>query len=93
MNETTFDHVKNLVLANVVPFAWTILGALALWIIGGWVINAIKNLSQRAMVARGLDPTLIQYIESALPDIKKRELMKTKIALNGHFKEIKPPEF
>jgi len=36
---------------------------------------------------------LIQYIESALPDIKKREMMKTKIALNGHFKEIKPPEF
>ncbi len=36
---------------------------------------------------------LIKYIENALPDIKKRELMKTKIALNGHFKEIKPPEF
>jgi Lon protease-like protein len=36
---------------------------------------------------------LIQYIESALPDIKKREMMKTKIALNGHFKEIKPPQF
>ncbi len=36
---------------------------------------------------------LIQYIESAMPDIKKRELMKTKIALNGHFKDIKPPEF
>lgn len=36
---------------------------------------------------------LIDYIESALPDIKQRELMKTKIALNGHFKEIKPPHF
>lgn len=65
MNETTFDHVKNLILANVVPFAWTILGALALWIIGGWVINAIKGLSRRTMIARGIDATLIQYIESA----------------------------
>lgn len=36
---------------------------------------------------------LINYIQSALPDIKKREMMKTKIALNGHFKDIKPPEF
>lgn len=36
---------------------------------------------------------LIDYIKTALPDIKKRELMKTKIALNGHFKEIKPPDF
>jgi small conductance mechanosensitive channel len=65
MNETTFENVKNLILANVVPFAWTILGALALWIIGGWAITAIKSLSRRTMVARGLDATLIQYIESA----------------------------
>jgi Lon protease-like protein len=36
---------------------------------------------------------LIQYLETALPDIKKRELMKTRIALNGHFKDIKPPDF
>lgn len=36
---------------------------------------------------------LIEYIESAIPDIKKREMMITKIALNGHFKEIKPPNF
>ena len=36
---------------------------------------------------------LIQYLEAAIPDIKKRERMKTKILLNGHFKEIKPPDF
>lgn len=36
---------------------------------------------------------LIDFIESALPNIKQRELMKTKIALNGHFKDIKPPHF
>jgi small conductance mechanosensitive channel len=65
MNATTLENIKNLILANVVPFAWTILGALALWIIGGWVITAIKGLSRRTMVARGLDATLIQYIESA----------------------------
>lgn len=36
---------------------------------------------------------LIQYLELALPDIKQREKMKSKIALNGHFKDIKPPQF
>lgn len=36
---------------------------------------------------------LIEYLENALPDIKKREKMKTLIALNGHFKEIIPPNF
>lgn len=65
MNATTLENIKNLILANVVPFAWTILGALALWIIGGWAIAAIKSLSRRTMIARGIDATLIQYIESA----------------------------
>jgi Lon protease-like protein len=36
---------------------------------------------------------LISYLEQALPDIKKRERMKSLIALNGHFKEITPPNF
>jgi Lon protease-like protein len=36
---------------------------------------------------------LIEYLETALPDIKKRERMKSIIALNGHFKEIIPPNF
>jgi len=36
---------------------------------------------------------LIEYLEIALPDIKKRERMKSLIALNGHFKEINPPNF
>lgn len=36
---------------------------------------------------------LIEYLETALPDIKKRERMKSIIALNGHFKNITPPNF
>ena len=83
MNETTLTHVKDLVLANVVPFAWTILGALVLWIVGGWVINAIKNLSRRTMVARGLDATLIQYIESALGVLLRILLVIAVLSLFG----------
>jgi small conductance mechanosensitive channel len=83
MNETTFDNLKNLILANVVPFAWTVLGALALWIIGGWAIKAIKGLSRRTMVARGLDATLVEYIESAIGVLLRVLLVITVLSLFG----------
>lgn len=34
---------------------------------------------------------LIQYLRSILPQIEKKEIMKKKIQLNGHFKELNPP--
>ncbi|MDY0014299.1 MAG: mechanosensitive ion channel family protein [Rhodocyclaceae bacterium] len=83
MNEATFDNIRTLVLANVVPFAWTILGALALWIIGGWAINAIKGLSRRTMVTRGLDATLIEYIESAIGVLLRVLLVIAVLSLFG----------
>jgi small conductance mechanosensitive channel len=83
MNETTFENVKNLILANVVPFFWTILGALALWIVGGWAIKAIKGLSRRAMGARGLDATLIEYVESAIGVLLRVLLVIAVLSLFG----------
>ena len=40
------------------PLLWNVLGALAIWIIGGWAITAIRNLIKKSMAARNLDPTL-----------------------------------
>lgn len=83
MNDHTFESLTNLILANVVPFAWTILGALILWIAGGWIIGAIKGLSRRTMVARGLDATLIQYIESAIGVLLRVLLVIAVLSLFG----------
>lgn len=83
MNTDTLENVKNLVLVNVVPFAWTIIGALALWIIGGWAIRGIKGLSRRAMGARGLDSTLIEYVESAIGVLLRVLLVIAVLSLFG----------
>ena len=58
--------IQNIIAVTVIPFAWKILGAIVLWIIGGWVIRTVKALSRRGMGARGLDATLIEYLESAI---------------------------
>lgn len=66
MNTESIANMWQLVLQNIIPFAWTVVGAIALWIIGGWVINALKRFARGAMSSRKLDATLIEYLESAL---------------------------
>lgn len=36
---------------------------------------------------------LIEYLNKAIPDYERRESIRKKIALNGHFKNLKPPDF
>lgn len=66
MDSNVMTDLNRIILENAVPFGWKILGAVALWIVGGWVINTVKSLSRRGMGARGLDATLIEYLESAM---------------------------
>ena len=46
---------------TVLPLVWRIIGAIAVWIVGGWLIKFIKNLIDRSMQARKLDPTITRY--------------------------------
>jgi len=66
MNTEWITNLNLIVLQNLVPFGTRLLGAIALWIVGGWVIKAVKAMSRRGMSARGLDSTLIEYLESAI---------------------------
>ncbi len=50
----------------LIPVGWKVAGAIVLWIIGGWVINIIGNLSRRGMTAQKVDATLIIYAESII---------------------------
>lgn len=59
-----------------------ILGALILWIVGGWLISLAVKLLHRAMEARKLEPTVAKYIESALTVLLKVVLV---VAILGYF--------
>jgi small conductance mechanosensitive channel len=48
--------------AVIVPFLFKLLGAIALWIVGGWLINFALRLLRRMLNQGTLDPTLISYL-------------------------------
>lgn len=49
------------ILGYITSFGWKILGALALWIIGRWLINfSIRHL-RNLLNSRSVDPTLVRY--------------------------------
>jgi len=50
----------------LIPIAWKLLGAIAMWVIGSWAIHAVGKLSHRAMARENVEPTLAQYIASTL---------------------------
>jgi small conductance mechanosensitive channel len=75
----SLDAILN---AYVVPLAWKLLGALALWVIGGWVIGALVRLTRAAMLTRKMDPTLVNYADSALRVVLRVVLV---IAILGVF--------
>jgi small conductance mechanosensitive channel len=50
----------------LIPVGWKVAGAIILWIVGGWAINIIGNLSRRGMTAQKVDATLIVYAESTI---------------------------
>ena len=49
----------------VIAFTWKILGAIAVWIVGGWVIKLLRAALGRTLLARKVDPTLSRYAEAS----------------------------
>ena len=76
----------NLLTADLVSKGTSIglklLGALALWIIGGWMVKLAVRLVRKAMQLRMVDSTISRYAESALNVLLKVVLV---VAILGYF--------
>ena len=48
----------------LVRYGLRVVGAIALFIVGRWVISLMMRLARRSMIARHLDPTLQRYLHS-----------------------------
>lgn len=59
-------NLNTFLTSYLIPLAWKLVGAVAMWIVGGWVINLIGNLSNRGMTRQKVEPTLVRYIESTV---------------------------
>lgn len=64
-------------------FGFKILCAVALWIVGGLLINLIFKLAERGMIARKVDPTLISYTEAGLRGVLRIALIIAILSVFG----------
>jgi small conductance mechanosensitive channel len=77
-----FQKIKEALVLNGTDLALKILGALALWILGTWLIRIIVNITQRALKHQSVDSTIVRYVGSTLSVCLKVILL---IALLGFF--------
>jgi len=64
--EMNLSYIQSFITTHVIPFGWTLLGALAIWVIGSWTIALVRAALGRAMGARGMDATLVGYLDTAI---------------------------
>jgi len=66
----------------LVPFLFKLLGAVALWMVGGWLIGFALRLLRRMLNRGSLDPTLIGYLLNILGALLRVVLV---VAILGFF--------
>ena len=49
----------------IVPLGWKLIGALLVWIIGGWIINLLIKSLHKNLQSRHFDATLAKYAEGS----------------------------
>lgn len=59
------NQANELVQRYVVPLGWKLLGALAVWIVGGWIVRLVRAGLGRAMDVRHVDKTLASYVDAS----------------------------
>ncbi len=58
-------QVEALARVYLIPTAWKLLGAVALWIVGSWVIKLVRTALSRFLHVRHFDTTLASYVEAS----------------------------
>jgi small conductance mechanosensitive channel len=58
-------EVTEFVNTYLVPLGWKLIGAIIVWIIGGWVISLVIKALNKAMQRRKVDTTLAKYADGA----------------------------
>jgi small conductance mechanosensitive channel len=69
-------------MATLVPAAWKIVGAIALWLVGRWLIRFAVRFVSRALGRQQFDPTLTSYLKTGLATLLNVVLV---VAILGFF--------
>ncbi|MFN8988856.1 MAG: mechanosensitive ion channel family protein [Betaproteobacteria bacterium] len=78
-----YTQANALINNYLIPFGWKVLGALAVWIVGGWVIRLLRAGLGRTLLARQVDPTLSRYAEASANVLLKLLLFVAVLSVLG----------
>ena len=76
------ESAPAIVANTVVPFIFKLVGAIALWIVGGWLIQFALRILRRSLVHSSLDATVISYLLNVLGAVLRVILV---VAILGFF--------
>jgi len=51
-------QATGLVNAYIIPLGWKLLGAVVVWIVGGWIVRLLRAALSRTLTAQHVDRTL-----------------------------------
>jgi small conductance mechanosensitive channel len=69
--ESLVNEASTFATTYLIPFGWRILGAIAVWIVGSWIVKFVAAAFGRMLVARKVDPTLGRYLEASAAVLMK----------------------
>jgi small conductance mechanosensitive channel len=76
------DAIFTGLVALVTQFGLKVLGAIALWVVGRWLIDLAVRLARRSLRSQAIDPTVLNYITSVISVTLKVILV---VAILGFF--------
>jgi len=76
------EAIKNTIIVQGTNFGLKVLGAIALWLIGRWLIGVSINLVRKTLQRQSVDPTLMNFIGSTIAVLLNITLV---VALLGFF--------
>lgn len=65
------SDLVNMVKSSAYGIGLKLLGALAIWLVGNWVIGIVDKIVSRSLKARKIEETLIRYVSAALTAMLK----------------------
>lgn len=83
MQLDNLSQYNQIILEYVSKFGFKILGAIVLWVVGGYVIRTISRMTDRGMTARKVDATLIRYTNAVVSVLLRIALVIAVLSVFG----------
>ena len=83
MNSDVVGQATAIFNAYLMPLGWKLLGAVAVWFVGSWVIRLLRAALGRTLIVRKVDPTLARYAEAGANVVLKLLLFIAVLSVLG----------